>query len=515
MCPSIAIFSASRRSCDYWKSREPRSGPRLGRPRLTRLRRHRVNTASDAELIDEASSGRAGVRMRISASPGARGRSFSAFSRSDESARQCERSSARGICGTPLEPLARRICYASCWEFAMPTDATSPFTPGVPVPTEFFVGRAAEVQKLREHIRRAAGGRLQVIFLTGERGIGKSSLAYLIRKEAERDTAALGIHVFLGGVATLEEMARRVFDRLVRESIGEPWHKRITEFLGPRVKQVGLPGILQVSFEAKAEELRKLVDDFAAPLRTLLERMEGEKKVLFLILDDINGLAESPEFANWLKSFVDAVATSGRPLPLCLLIVGLEERRQALIGNQPSLARVFDPIELRPWSNDESESFFQTAFKAAGIKINGEALDLLVEHTGGLPVMAHELGDAAFKKADKIVDETVAIDAVITAAEIVGRKHLQPQVFSAIRSERYRSILRKLAKDPVEFSFERAKAIKHLSKEEVRVFDNFLRRMSELGVIQRDPDRGQGAYRFCNHLHYTYFWLEGARTDTR
>ena len=42
-----------------------------------------------------------------------------------------------------------------------------------------------------------------------------------------------------------------------------------------------------------------------------------------LVLDDINGLARSDEFANWLKSFVDTVATAKKPLPLFLLLVGL------------------------------------------------------------------------------------------------------------------------------------------------------------------------------------------------
>jgi hypothetical protein len=93
--------------------------------------------------------------------------------------------------------------------------------------------------------------------------------------------------------------------------------------------------------------------------------------------------------------------------------------------------------------------------------------------------MAHEIGDAAYKLADKKLDDPNAIDAILEAAEIVGRKQLQPQIFSAIRSERYRSILRKIAREPLEFSFERAEAIRNLTKDEVRVFDNFLRRMTE------------------------------------
>ena len=60
----------------------------------------------------------------------------------------------------------------------MPKDY-SPFTPGRPVPAQQFVGRATEVERLRRAAAAAvATGRVQVAFLEGERGIGKSSASF-------------------------------------------------------------------------------------------------------------------------------------------------------------------------------------------------------------------------------------------------------------------------------------------------------------------------------------------------
>lgn len=394
----------------------------------------------------------------------------------------------------------------------MPKDISSPFTPGLPVSPEFFVGRLNEVMQLKAKVEAVANGRLEVAFLVGERGIGKSSLASFVRLLAEREQHILGLHTFLGGVTSLEEMVRRVFDRLLKESVGTSWHEKIKRFFGNYIREVGLFGIT-VEFGAPTQELKRMVHDFCPALRNLVERLSDEKRGIFLVLDDINGLAASHDFANWLESLVDEIATSRKPLPLCLLLVGLEERRQALIERQPSLARVFQLIDIRPWTSEETRTFYKTAFSRVGMEVEDSALAILDRFVGGLPVLAHEVGDAVFKvDQDGRITVDDALGGAVAAADIVGRKHLEPQVFQAIRSTRYRTILRKLAQEePFQIRFQRSDVLKGLSKEERQVFDNFLRRMSQLGVIVRDLERGAGAYRFSNLLHYLYFKFEAER----
>lgn len=50
----------------------------------------------------------------------------------------------------------------------------SPFTPGNPVPVELFVGRAEQIEQIRRYARQACTGRLENVFLSGDRGIGKN-----------------------------------------------------------------------------------------------------------------------------------------------------------------------------------------------------------------------------------------------------------------------------------------------------------------------------------------------------
>lgn len=371
---------------------------------------------------------------------------------------------------------------------------------------ELFVGRQEAIERLRGLVRAADRGVFKAGFIAGERGIGKSSLASFVRHLCERESRVTGCHVYLGGVRDVPQMARRTFDRLLKDSIDRPWHRQVLEFFGDRVRKVGLFGV-SVELALSDRDLDTIAGNFIRSIRQLLSSIE-EKGTLLLILDDINGLATSAEFAHWLKSIVDEVATATENTRLCILVVGLEERRQELIENQPSLARVFDLIDISPWSDDEARQFYQRSFAAANVTVTPEGLNLLVRFTGGLPVLAHEIGDAVWSTAGSpAIAEHEIKEGVIRAAGIVGRKLLKPQILQAIESDRYRAILRKMTDSPQRMRFQRGKLAARLAEDERQVLNNFLRRMRALGALEFDPAI-RGGYRFPNRLHALYFWME-------
>ena len=193
-------------------------------------------------------------------------------------------------------------------------------------------------------------------------------------------------------------MLRRTFERLLNESTDKPWHQKLRDFFGDRVRRVGLFG-LTLELNLQERDLAAIKHGFVASVRRLLESLAEHKRSLFLILDDINGLAGSDEFANWLKSTVDEIATSDTETRLCMLVVGLEARRQELVRRQPSLARVLDPIDIAPWSDEEVLDFYHGAFREGNAEISDASVRMLSLYTGGLPVLAHELGDAVWRTA--------------------------------------------------------------------------------------------------------------------
>jgi len=388
----------------------------------------------------------------------------------------------------------------------------SPFTPGSPVPVELFVGRIEQIEKVIGYVDQTSHGKQENVFLSGERGIGKSSLASFLRSIVSTRKNMLGLHVFLGGVSTLEEMVGHIFEQLLKEAKGQTWFSKISQFFGSYIQELGLFGV-SVSFAPSKKELNGLVRNFPEALDNLLKKIREEKRGLFIALDDINGLAEKEEFANWYKSFVDKVATQFPNFPVFVILIGLPEKRVLLSQLQPSLMRIFRVVEIEKLSDGEVKYFLSSAFEKVKIKVENDAIDLMVKYSSGLPILMHEIGDAIFWiDEDGIIDNNDALTGIIEAAENIGRKYLDTKVYNAIRSENYKSILRKLATMPLSRYFTKRDVESKLNEKEKKVFHNFLRRIRELGIIESDLEKGKGSYRFVNEIYPVYIWMEAERS---
>jgi len=384
----------------------------------------------------------------------------------------------------------------------------SPFSPGKPVQPEYFVARTKEIQRLERAVRQTVSGRNENVFITGQRGIGKSSLAGFIKYLAEKEYSLVGSHCCLGGVRSLEEAMGVVFEKLLQDCADKSLFDRLREIFNNYIEGVNFFG-LGVEFTKNKGKLTSLVDNFLPALRKVYsEAQKSGKKGLVLILDDLNGISDVPQFSQFLKSSIDMLALSRETLPLFLVLVGLPERREELIKHQPSVARIFDVIDLMVMSNSESEEFFRRMFERINITISSDALTLMVPLSGGLPMLMHEIGDAVFwQDNDNYIDGQDALDGITEAARVVGKKYIAPQVSKILRSKTYASILRTIHKNvPLGGMFNRQQILEALPSTEQKNLDNFLQRGRRLGIIQMMETRGE--YKFVNPLHQLYAWSE-------
>ncbi|MBI4350254.1 MAG: ATP-binding protein [Elusimicrobia bacterium] len=394
----------------------------------------------------------------------------------------------------------------------------SPFYPGQPVPGELFVGRASQIERIMTRgVGQVAAGKPVAIFIQGEYGIGKSSIAGFVQWMAEREHGLLGLYAPLGGAATLDDVAAAILKATVQAGAYNPnISEKIRGFLGKYIGEQSFFGV-----RIHAEALKKDAPTLASPAdllpffrETLGRTKDAGIKGIFLVLDEINGITANAQFAHFIKGLVDTNAMSKEPVPLLLMLCGVEDRRYEMIQKHQPIDRIFDVLQIEAMSQAEMEEFFSKAFESVQMKIDNEAMKFLTHYSAGFPKIMHLLGDAAYW-IDKngTVDTDDAQSAILISAEEVGKKYVDQQVFNALRSAEYRSILAKIAKmGPVNMNFIKNDVAKGLTEPEKKKFNNFLQKMKRLNVI-RSGDI-QGEYIFNIRMVRFYIWLQASKLES-
>ena len=181
----------------------------------------------------------------------------------------------------------------------------SPFYPGQPVPVDLFVGRANQIDRiLKRGVGQVAEGKPIALYIQGEYGIGKSSVAGFVQWIAEKDYGLHGIYAPLGGSRNLSDAASAVLEATIRSGAFDPRKSEsVRKWLAKYIGKQELFGF-SINLEALKQDAPKLSTPFGmlAFLAEVKERlMETGVKGVFLILDEINGVTADPQFAHFIK----------------------------------------------------------------------------------------------------------------------------------------------------------------------------------------------------------------------
>ena len=178
----------------------------------------------------------------------------------------------------------------------------SPFFPGRPVAPDLFMGRGEQLRLVDRALRQARGGGQQYLFVTGERGIGKSSLASFGMELAEKEHDFVAAHAMLGGANDLGEACRRLYQALVSQLPEKKLIERVRGLFERYIAGVDLFGH-GVQFKEDPATRQAMAESFVPLLVETVEILrQGGRSGVFLVADDLNGIARNADFAHFLKS---------------------------------------------------------------------------------------------------------------------------------------------------------------------------------------------------------------------
>ena len=119
--------------------------------------------------------------------------------------------------------------------------------------------------------------------------------------------------------------------------------------------------VMNLSFKFKNNNdsiINNIRSNFANFLVDLTKNI-CDKKGIFIIIDDINGLSKTHDFANWYKSFTDTLASSFYDYaPIAVMLLAHPDVIDDLYNHNPSFNRIFMHREIEPLKDIEVRDFF-------------------------------------------------------------------------------------------------------------------------------------------------------------
>jgi AAA ATPase domain len=301
----------------------------------------------------------------------------------------------------------------------------NPFTPGKRLTRpEIFSGRTEQLESGVNLLARASGGNVRHGLITGDRGIGKSSLASQLASIASGDESASQL------VADLLEGTR--FNFLVAEhvaqkgeGVGDIVAGLLTSLDRARNKRE-LPVTWSIEIDLKlikgklgqAEETRRdAVLAFVDEVEKAWQAVEGRVDGILLVIDEVDRIAEEPGVATFFKVATEVMTSRGLE-NIMLLPVGVVGVQELLKADHASVGRVFDVIHVPLLSTGEAGSILERALEPTPVDIKWEVAKEIARLSGGFPHPVHLLGSECFEvDMDDLIDEmdlTAATHSVVT-----------------------------------------------------------------------------------------------------
>ena len=382
----------------------------------------------------------------------------------------------------------------------------SPFNPGHPTPPEKFKGRSSDINKIIRYMPKVINqGKVEHFFITGKRAMGKTSFVNYIGNKVEEDFNMLPIYASNEGKDKIEDLIQAVmeaaFAKLEKNSVGR---KIIESFVG-NIQEIKIAGS-GISLKDKPALVENVKSNFTEFLLEINNNL-NDKNGLFVIIDDINGLSKTPEFANWYKGLSDTIDFNDNFVPISFALVSYRENFDKLNDQNPSFTRIFHLIEIDNLDDADIKSFFKENFENYNIEFDDEErLNEMVYYSWGMPLAMQQIGEEVFWSVENnLIDRETVLNGILDAALVLGNKQIR-SILNKIKYDIYEGILLKLGKNKL-MTFEKSEIRNILSDDENDLLDQFLEDMRELGLIEFYGKPVKEEYSFTNRLYFVYFLI--------
>ena len=192
----------------------------------------------------------------------------------------------------------------------------NPYLPGYPIYPSNFVGRDNDVETILRYLPRVIQqGIPEHFFITGKRGMGKTSFIQYVASIVEKDYNMIPIYINNEGSNTINDLIANLLEILFKEFDKTSWGQKIIDNFSDRFGGFG------ITFNEKPEIISNVKENFREFLIEICDDLEENENGIFFIIDDVNGLSETPDFANWYKGLFETLGFYNDYIPIVFCLV--------------------------------------------------------------------------------------------------------------------------------------------------------------------------------------------------
>lgn len=380
----------------------------------------------------------------------------------------------------------------------------NPFKPGNPVSISMFVGRIKELKRLIQSLYQTKACNPINFLLSGERGIGKSSLLFYLTAVAkgiipsDKDNFNFCVvEIDINESTTQLGLMKKIELGLDEElSKSEPGKKFLNDTWG------FFKNMEFANFKLGDKKIDNeiILDKFARTLAKTVEKFtnDNESKNIFnsqydgllILIDEADNASNELELGEFLKILLERVQKQDCN-NICIGLAGLPEISNILLKSHPSSLRSFPATNLGRLSDDEVKKVIKICLDEANEKndektsIEDDAVRSLVIYSEGFPHFIQQFGYSAFERDldNKISKNDVMISAFGEggALEMIGNAYYRNDYYNSIRKASYRQVLRIMA-DNLD-GWVKKDFIKKEFKGKQNTLDNAIRALRQKNII--------------------------------
>lgn len=387
------------------------------------------------------------------------------------------------------------------------------FTPGqIPIrPTNVYAARGEAEDLFRKALAR---GMIPVIY--GEYGVGKTSMARHVAREAETQNRLVNVESVadktLQDVFTrcLEKLGYAVTTKRVEGSATTSTHEQS----GQAGASAGWIKAVVASKRSQAATATQQIEErvvVTTPTDSRIIEICDQAGVV-LLLDELHRstTAFNADLSKFLKSFGNASCRNFR-----IILLGTSSDASRLVASDPGIDRLLQEVHLKAMTPAESEYVVTKGMSDLDISVPPAVKTRIVRTCVGSPsilqYLALETAEAAFKRAPRatvLSDVGAALQAFVETKEARLNKSYVAAIESVGELRYRKQILRAMAEcedEYVTMEMIRARVSKFLDKDiPSTALSGPLRNLKEeqFGSVLSDVERPDGADRLTNYTTF-------------